>query len=1153
MTGIDQMVSGATEMQSASASMVAGTDAAGEAFQDTGLEATELASKIEIAEKAFNLLREVVSTGLELAELGAQAQRVEQRFEAFAEEAGGAEAILESFQDGAGGAASKMEAMTAASRLLQMGLVTNADEMRLTVELATRLGDQTASVSDRIGDFAALLANKSIPRLDNFGISSGAVRSRIEELQSQIAGLSREEAFRIAVFEQGQKSLMVLGERVDDDAMSFERAQARLADFRVELGQKLVPVVVTGVETFTDLLDIATPLLDVFGAIPPELVTLAGAFALTTKAASVLAQVGVKQLLTNITLLNPQLAILAGALGVVAGAALAYGKNLEKVNESQARAVETAGSWVSQAVELQGQGEDLASIMSNLAERTNVATDAWNSNIVTGTALGAVFGSHSKMLEVLGKTQDQVNTIAARGTADYGEYTAAIEAYNSTITDGAAKVTALSEAEYNRQQRVVQARADLEEMTAAYEAEQRAVENASTAEQDYQMRLAGTSGLAQDAAEANRERAAALERGAAIMTAGERAVEIATKAAADAQDQAEAEARELEQAQRAAAEAAQAHAVAQLDLAERLKDAGAAEVARQALAGLREQLEAGNLSLPEYEKAVIQVQDAYGLVTPESRALAEGLAELNERLAEGKIEPEAYAEALERMRTNAKDGEQSLDDLLDVFDQSPDAIEKSEAALGRLDDALSDQTGATNEAKDAVGDLSSEMDDVPSHTDTAGDAVLEFKDTVGDMPGEVRGASDEVITAFQDIKTEAETLPAAGAAAGAGLASEMQRGFDGRWGEFVNDAKRKFAEFGDMLPGSEPKDTTSPLYGLSDRGAAILMNLMDGVSMAAPDAESQFAQIGGMLGKALIGAAREHLEEGETLLESLFGIGGTLGGLGSTAARMLQEETVEPLESGMESIDAAIEEQERRYQEAVALQREITKELGGSDMLRSLLLYGPQTREQEILLQRWRATVDAVRSSTQNIANLDEERAELAEEYAEQQERILRLQEAQQNFRFLEQQFELLELIREHGLDAAEILGGMEFGVNASLEGVIDAMTAAMEAIIEQAEQELEISSPSKVFERIGGQAMEGMAMGIERLMNLPVQESLLATQRMISAPALATTSSGPQQYIDNSRNLTLQMGGNTITGTADEARLNSRISQTVRREMRGQ
>jgi hypothetical protein len=123
-----------------------------------------------------------------------------------------------------------------------------------------------------------------------------------------------------------------------------------------------------------------------------------------------------------------------------------------------------------------------------------------------------------------------------------------------------------------------------------------------------------------------------------------------------------------------------------------------------------------------------------------------------------------------------------------------------------------------------------------------------------------------------------------------------------------------------------------------------------------------------------------------------------------------------------------------------------------------------------------------------DILGTKEQQAALTAEIAEHEQRILEMQERQAQLDFLSRQFELLQLIQEHGLNPADILGGLELGVNASLEGLIEAMTAAMTALIEQANAELGIASPSSIFEGMGQRIMEGLAQGISKGISLPVQ-----------------------------------------------------------------
>lgn len=152
------------------------------------------------------------------------------------------------------------------------------------------------------------------------------------------------------------------------------------------------------------------------------------------------------------------------------------------------------------------------------------------------------------------------------------------------------------------------------------------------------------------------------------------------------------------------------------------------------------------------------------------------------------------------------------------------------------------------------------------------------------------------------------------------------------------------------------------------------------------------------------------------ILSQRFELAGALSALGSTAAQLLEKRTLEPLEAQMSSLDEQIEK------------------------VRSDLETAP---------------VPAWLQMMEELERLEAERAQAGEEYRRQQEKIFELQKQQENLQFLQQQVKLLDLIAEHGLDAGQILGDMDLGVNASLENIVEAMSRATEAIIEQTEQEL--------------------------------------------------------------------------------------------------
>jgi hypothetical protein len=192
----------------------------------------------------------------ELGKMGAQALRTESAFEAISGGADEASKRLEAMQTATRGALSEQEAMGAANQLMQMGLANTAGELQNVTEMAVTLGTAMGrDASASIDEFAMLLANQSIPRLDTFGISAGKVRTRIKELQEQVEGLSREQAFLQAVQEEGAKAMGRLEGATDEEALAFERLEAKTKDLKVALAKELAPALATAADAGLLLLE----------------------------------------------------------------------------------------------------------------------------------------------------------------------------------------------------------------------------------------------------------------------------------------------------------------------------------------------------------------------------------------------------------------------------------------------------------------------------------------------------------------------------------------------------------------------------------------------------------------------------------------------------------------------------------------------------------------------------------------------------------------------------------------------------------------------------------------------------------------------------------------------------------------------------------
>jgi len=233
---------------------------------------------IKNIEDAFDALRKsapfagaaaaagALTATFEMAKLGASVNTVADRFTALAGSEQEADKFLRQIRQATNGTIDSMTSMQAVSKFLSMGLADNADQAAKLTSMAVALGDQTMSAGDRIGDFSALLANQSIPRLDNFGISSAQVRTRIEELQAAMPGLSREAAFNNAVLEIGAQSMERLGDSVNSQQASIDRLTAIVTDsknaFVSWVADGIVPVLNSASKVFTFTRDLSDALAD---------------------------------------------------------------------------------------------------------------------------------------------------------------------------------------------------------------------------------------------------------------------------------------------------------------------------------------------------------------------------------------------------------------------------------------------------------------------------------------------------------------------------------------------------------------------------------------------------------------------------------------------------------------------------------------------------------------------------------------------------------------------------------------------------------------------------------------------------------------------------------------------------------------------------
>ena len=188
----------------------------------------------------------------DLNKIGTEASGMEQIFVSMAGGVGQANNLLGQLQKTTSNVVSDFDLMAGASQLMRMGLANNADEVNNLISMAVKLKKPTDSAAEAIDNFSLMLANQSVMRLDSFGISSGKVRDRINELLETGKALNREEAFTMAVMEQGALAVERLGSAADISNTSLNRLQTRFENLRAEMGK----FVATGIEAGAQIAEI---------------------------------------------------------------------------------------------------------------------------------------------------------------------------------------------------------------------------------------------------------------------------------------------------------------------------------------------------------------------------------------------------------------------------------------------------------------------------------------------------------------------------------------------------------------------------------------------------------------------------------------------------------------------------------------------------------------------------------------------------------------------------------------------------------------------------------------------------------------------------------------------------------------------------------
>jgi hypothetical protein len=189
----------------------------------------------------------------EMLQLGDAVNKTQAVFSQLTAGIGGYASNMAALRMATGGVVDDMTLQQGAVKLLQMGIASNTDEMSRMAEMATKLGSAVGmDATKAMGDFSQMMANNSIMRLDNFGISSAKVRDEIKRLQDQFEGIDKSEAFKMAVLKVGAESLERLGDAADAGITPVKQLETAWTNYWNDFDSR----VAQGVEGILGIIDV---------------------------------------------------------------------------------------------------------------------------------------------------------------------------------------------------------------------------------------------------------------------------------------------------------------------------------------------------------------------------------------------------------------------------------------------------------------------------------------------------------------------------------------------------------------------------------------------------------------------------------------------------------------------------------------------------------------------------------------------------------------------------------------------------------------------------------------------------------------------------------------------------------------------------------
>jgi len=203
-----------------------------------------------------------IGTGVELAQLGAQAALVEERFNGLAEAAGTTgDALMGALRAASGGEISDMNLQLAANRAQLLGVADSAEEMGVLMQIARdRAQAMGISTTQAFNDLVTGLGRGSALILDNLGIMvevgevNEAYAASVGKSVTALTEAEKKQALINAVISQGKDTIAATGGAVESTAGTFQALQANADNAKAAVGRVIGELLKVPAQVTTEIL-----------------------------------------------------------------------------------------------------------------------------------------------------------------------------------------------------------------------------------------------------------------------------------------------------------------------------------------------------------------------------------------------------------------------------------------------------------------------------------------------------------------------------------------------------------------------------------------------------------------------------------------------------------------------------------------------------------------------------------------------------------------------------------------------------------------------------------------------------------------------------------------------------------------------------------